>query len=1433
MKLPRAAFAAFFALIFLSRLVAADDAPPTPEELRRGYFSRTLIARPKAAVDSARLATAESGAGTRLRRTLPRVRNLRVIELARDEDPVEVAKRLNATGLYDYVEPDYILRIHAEPSDPRLGDQWHLRNTGQNDGKPGADISAVAAWDIIKEAPDVIVAVIDSGVRLSHEDLRDNLWVNPGESGGGKETDNVDNDGDGYIDDVNGINVLAAAGTRTRGSPFDDSGHGSHVAGLIGAVGNNAAGGTGVAWKVKIMPLKFLGSDGTGPSTGAIECINYAVAHGARVINGSFGQNSASSKAMLDALGAARDAGIIYVGSAGNDSLDIELAARSPQTDLVDNLILVANTTRKDDLAASSSYGTGLVDLGAPGTEIFSLGIGSDSDYRVRTGTSMASPIVAGAVALLRARYPDDSPRAIINRVLNSVDPLPGLAGKVGSGGRLNLARALAPTTSTRPINDTFARAIALDSGTDALARGSTVFATNETGEPVHLPSTPVSGSIWWSWTPKNALRVTLDTASSTGDTVLAVYTGSSVSTLTRVIANDDAAAGTLTSSVDFNAAAGTTYYFAVATKTPVTGAFVALHLSAIPAHDNFANAKLLEGVGFQEIGDPRRATAEPGENLFAGKARGRSLWYRWVAPATRNYQVSATSFGDPIIGIYTGSSITSLTEIATDDDSGYLTDPYVQFNATAGVTYYIAVDSISATAYPFRLALNDADWQFAASSTGYISSSPGVAADGTLYVFDDLGYLFAVNPDGTQKWRTSSTAITGYSYECTPLVGPDGTIYCVDYVNTVSPGYIYALNPADGSRKWRFATGYNYGSPALAADGTLYAKSNDGYLYALNSDGTQKWRYPCSVASYNSPVIGTDGTIYITGFDTNLHAINPDGTRKWVFPFGVIAYATPAIGADGTLYFANYLGRFYAVSPEGVERWHFDASDLISGSAIVGPDGTVYFGSYDRYLYALDGATGAKKWAHLCDEQVRAGAPVLAADGTVYVADYSGMVHAVDSAGKRLRSYASLYAVISSPSLIAGRLVFGSQDTHVYAFDVGQNAAGGPWPMWRQNLRRTGRAMTIPGLPVLTSPPASLALDPGAPATFTAPASASDATPLKYQWLFNGRSLAGATNATLILSSAQSADVGRYTVLVTGSGGSLVSSATTLRLNTIATDGARLVNLAVRTTAGSGDKLLTVGLAIGGAGTSGPKPLLIRGVGPTLAAFGVTGAIEDPKLDLFPGGGTVAIATNDNWGGDPDVAAITPQVGAFNFANVTSKDAALFTQRNAGTYTVQISSATGGPGVALAEIYDATPPASFVSATPRLVNVSALTRAGTGADVLIAGFTIGGSGSKRVLIRAVGPTLGAFGVPGTLVDPKLDLYRGSATISTNDNWGAAANATEVSAIFTAVGAFGLARDSKDAAMLVTLPVGSYTAQVSGLGATPTGTALIEVYEVP
>ena len=343
---------------------------------------------------------------------------------------------------------------------------------------------------------------------------------------------------------------------------------------------------------------------------------------------------------------------------------------------------------------------------------------------------------------------------------------------------------------------------------------------------------------------------------------------------------------------------------------------------------------------------------------------------------------------------------------------------------------------------------------------------------------------------------------------------------------------------------------------------------------------------------------------------------------------------------------------------------------------------------------------------------------------------------------------------------------------------------------------------------PAFATPPEGQTVLAGATVTLSATATGSP-TPA-FQWRRNGTPIAGATNSSLVLPAVQSTDAGDYTVVASNSAGSVTSSPATLTV--IAAGGsARLTNLSVRTAMGVGQTLI-MGFTLQG----GSKSILLRAVGPGLGQFGVGGIMADPRLALFKD--STQLDTNDNWGGGAGLITAFASVGAFPLPP-TSLDAALLRNVDGG----QTAQVTGtGAGVVLVEAYDVG-----AGATPRLVNVSARNRVGTGDDILIAGFTVSGTGSMPLLIRAVGPKLTAFGVGGVLVDPKLEIYNDAGVkVTENDNW-----ATSLAATFGSVGAFALDVGSRDAALLTSLPPGSYTAQVSGIGG-GTGEALVEIYEV-
>lgn len=333
------------------------------------------------------------------------------------------------------------------------------------------------------------------------------------------------------------------------------------------------------------------------------------------------------------------------------------------------------------------------------------------------------------------------------------------------------------------------------------------------------------------------------------------------------------------------------------------------------------------------------------------------------------------------------------------------------------------------------------------------------------------------------------------------------------------------------------------------------------------------------------------------------------------------------------------------------------------------------------------------------------------------------------------------------------------------------------------------------------------------------------------YQWSKNGEAIPGATRPTLSIASAQPGDNGSYTVTLTNFSGSTASEPTPLAVDP---NTARLINLSIRSRAGTGAEVFTVGFVVGRSfytvnEPTAVKSLLLRGIGPALGGFGVPGALADPRIDFFDG--ATRIGANDDWGlGTTSVATLTntfQQAGAFPLLT-GSKDAALLTSFPPKAYTVQLSGTNNTTGAALAELYDLD---SGITG-PRLINVSARGAIAAGGEPLIGGFVVSGAGERLVLIRAIGPGLAAFGVPGALAQPALTLFRGTEVVATNTGWSAAENAIAIRAASARVGAFALAETSRDCALLATLPAGAYTIQVAG-GAGASGVVLVEIYEVP
>jgi serine protease len=412
------------------------------------------------------------------RRMRGSINRIRLNENVSVEEAIEQAK---SDPRVEYAEPNYLLYASdTTPNDTYFTRLWGMLNPAcpACDNGSRADIGATRAWDITTGSDDLVVGVIDTGIDLSHPDLAPNAWVNPREVDG----NNVDDDGNGYVDDVNGWNFFSDSKEVYKERSEDL--HGTHVAGTIGAAGNNATGVAGVAWHVKLMSLKFLGGkDGKGSTGNAIEAINYAIDQkqrgvNIRVLNASWG-GGGNSAALREAVAAAGEAGIVFVCAAGNDGEDGDAADHFPSgyARELSSCVSVAAIDSQDNLASFSNYGHSTVSVAAPGYQILSTVPGGG--YSSLSGTSMASPHVAGVVALLLSKEPSLTPAEVKQRIITTAEPIPALVSKAVSSGRVNAFDALtgriAPPAKPGIVNVTIDKKTVTIDGLGFLSNSSVV----------------------------------------------------------------------------------------------------------------------------------------------------------------------------------------------------------------------------------------------------------------------------------------------------------------------------------------------------------------------------------------------------------------------------------------------------------------------------------------------------------------------------------------------------------------------------------------------------------------------------------------------------------------------------------------------------------------------------------------------------------------------------------------------------------------------------------------------------------------------------------------------------------------------------------------------------------------------------------------------
>ena len=425
-------FSKTLAVIFISilislKVIAQEQAQFQEAEAVPGEYIVKL--KPMMSTMSLGAVTLGQRLGATVKSTIPSA-NLVVVVRASVETQKSALTVMSNNPLVEYVEPNYIYRAVKTPNDTDFSKQWGLKNSIAKVNK--IDIDAEKAWDIETGSDQVIVAIIDSGIDYNNLDLKDNIWKNETEL---KGKPGVDDDGNGYVDDIYGINPIGGGV-----NPMDDNGHGSHCAGTIGGTGNDGRGIVGVNWKVKLMGLKFLAADGAGTLEAAVRAIDYAVKMGAKVMSNSWGAYT-SSQALQEAIERSHKAGVLFVAAAGNSGTNNNIKPLYPASHDIPNIISVAAIETTGSVAGFSNWGSKTVHLAAPGVAIH--GIWKNGEYKSASGTSMAAPFVSGVAALVLAHQPQLTHIELKERLLRTARPLASIRNLASTGAVVNAYNAL------------------------------------------------------------------------------------------------------------------------------------------------------------------------------------------------------------------------------------------------------------------------------------------------------------------------------------------------------------------------------------------------------------------------------------------------------------------------------------------------------------------------------------------------------------------------------------------------------------------------------------------------------------------------------------------------------------------------------------------------------------------------------------------------------------------------------------------------------------------------------------------------------------------------------------------------------------------------------------------------------------------------------
>ena len=961
-------------------------------------------------------------------------------------------------------------------------------------------------------------------------------------------------------------------------------------------------------------------------------------------------------------------------------------------------------------------------------------------------------------------------------------------------------------SSGSGPVNNAFANATVV-SGALVNVSGSNVGANKESGEPIH-PDSVGGASVWWAWTAPSSGTASVFTSGSSFDTILAVYTGTAVSALTRIASDDDSGAGSA-SLLTFTATAGTTYRILVDGYGGATGSIV-LGISIASAssganNDSFANRLTFPSTGGTLSGSNASATREAGEPSHAGNGPFKSVWYTWSATASGTVTVStAGSSFDTVLAVYTGLSVGGLTPVASNDDGPSTTTSVVSFSVTPGMTYQIAVD-------------------------GYAGATGSVV-------------ILLTPPAGSGSGGSGGgTTLANDAFARPSPVGPSGGEFSVSSVGaTKEPGEPDHANQRGGTSLWWSWTAPASGTVTISTAGSnfdtilaVYTGNalNDLTAVAANDDIADAVTSAVSFTARAGQTyrIAVDGYRGASG-NVRLSLTLAAGGGGGVAPVTNDAFANRATipSAGGTVTGSNASATsesgepFHAGVPANRSVW-WTWTPAASGTYTVSTAGS----DFDTVLAVYRGSAvdSLASVASNDDESSTIRTSWLRFSATAGVTYQIVVASYGVAAGAIQLSVAGTSAGATAPAndLFARRSLLPAAGGSVEGYNVGASREPGEPAHARSAAARSVWWSWTPsrsGLANLTTNGSSfdtvLGVYLGSNVTALTEVASNDDHGSSITSSVSFRVTAGLTYQIAVDGYSEATGTVRLTA-------SIAATADTAGI----TQNTRLANLSVRSPAGSGANTLVVGFAING---NSPKPILVRAIGPTLASFGLPGAMPDPVLTIYRG--SAPIDGNDNWGSSTradDIVAKAALVGAFPLDRA-SRDAAILINLLPGAYTAQISAAGASTsGVALLETYDIDFNADADALGRKLINISSRAQVGAGENVMFAGFFVLGPNAKRLLIRGIGPTLGVFGVTGVLADSQIFVRRSDGTlVASNDNWSGA----DVSSAASATGAFALAAGSRDAALIANLLPGGYTVELSGVGGA-TGVGLIEVYEIP